>query len=160
MFSSNNTQNSYSKFEDDLILKQASLILRKRLQKDKTFVKNQEAVHELLRINYGSLEVEQFGCMFLNANYQLINDTVLFRGTVRSCATYPREIVREALLQNAVFVVLVHNHPSGSQIPSDDDIAMTHHLKDLLGGLDIVLFDHIIVAGLDVFSMRTAGYLG
>jgi DNA repair protein RadC len=150
---------TYTEWEEDVIIQNAKDILSKRLTQPLTFIKNIEAVNTLLQIEYGQLEVEQFGCMFLNSQYALINHQKLFRGTIQQCSTYPREIVREALLQNAVFVVLVHNHPSGHVAPSAADILVTDTLKDMLRLLDIVLFDHIIVAGLNILSMRQEGLL-
>lgn len=150
-----------SKFnlEEEYVLGQAKDILRKRLTNSQTFITNREAIYDLLRLEYGLLEIEQFGCMFLNSGYRLINDQKLFSGTVTDCATYPREIARTALLYNAVFVVLVHNHPSGKVTPSSADIVQTEHMKTLLASLDIALFDHIIVAGQNIFSMREMGLL-
>jgi DNA repair protein RadC len=43
-------------------------------------------------------------------------------------------------------LVLVHNHPSGSTDPSDDDMAMTRRLVDAGRLLGIEVLDHIIVA--------------
>ena len=39
------------------------------------------------------------------------------------------------------------------------DIFMTKKIKQILEGLDICLFDHFIVAGTTLFSMRAAGQL-
>lgn len=145
-------------YADD-ILEEALGILYRRLQEPGAVITNYAVLHQYIVSEYALLENEQFGCMFLDNAYRLINHKKLFRGTINQCATYPREIVREALLQNAVFVILIHNHPSMNPTPSKEDINMTSKLKEVLTVVDIALFDHIIVAGSNLFSMREEGLL-
>jgi DNA repair protein RadC len=61
------------------------------------------------------------------------------------------------LAENAVMVVLAHNHPSGLAIPSDEDIHTTRRLAAALSTVDIVLADHIVVADDDFVSMSQSG---
>ena len=64
----------------------------------------------------------------------------------------PREIFLEALSAKAVNILLVHNHPSGSCMPSSADMALTNHLKMLLDSLEIRLYDHLIIGGESEYS--------
>lgn len=144
---------------ENFVLAEARSIISKRLRQPGGVIGNIAAVQQYLTMEYGLLESEQFGCMFLDGSYALINHLKMFKGTINYCATYPREIAREALLQNATFVVLIHNHPSHSPLPSEDDKDMTLKIKEILAVLDIALFDHIIVAGPNLHSMRTSGNL-
>lgn len=141
------------------MLQEAKNIILGRMRKPGGMIRDVSVVAQYLQMEYGLLENEQFGCMFMNQNYELINHKKLFRGTISECATYPREIAREALLQNATYVVLVHNHPTYDKRPSQTDVDMTLKIKEILAVLDIVLFDHIIVAGPLFTSMRTTGHL-
>lgn len=145
--------------QENFVLSQARSIMLARMRKPGGVVSNPEILRQYLGTEYATLQSEQFGCMFLDNSYGLINHSKMFRGTINTCATYPREIAREALLQNAVFVILVHNHPAHNPIASPEDIAMSLKIKSLLASLDMVLFDHIIVAGANTFSMRGAGQL-
>lgn len=145
--------------EDELILSKARSIMLGRMSKPGGILDNLDVVRQYLLTEYGALEQEQFGCMFLNRSYALINHNRMFRGTVAHCNVYPREVAREALLQNASLVILIHNHPAHSTLPTDDDIVLTKHLQKLLESLDIQLLDHFIVAGANIFSMRTAKML-
>lgn len=145
--------------EEDGILAEAKTIMLDRIRKPGGVINSTSMVHQYLMGEYALLENEQFGCMFLDTSYGLINHLKLFRGTISHCSTYPREVAREALLQNAVFVILVHNHPAQHNLPSAEDIFMTKKIKQILEGLDICLFDHFIVAGTTLFSMRAAGQL-
>ena len=64
-----------------------------------------------------------------------------------------RRIVEAALRHNASCVVLGHNHPNGVAVPSTTDVETTRVLARLLRSMDIVLYDHIIVADGEYFSM-------
>ena len=75
------------------------------------------------------------------------------RGTIDESPVYTREIATRALLTNAKGVILSHNHPSGSAIPSRADIQTTKKIKDALAMLDINLFDHIIIGHDQTYSL-------
>lgn len=64
-----------------------------------------------------------------------------------------RRVVELALNMKATIVVLGHNHPSGVALPSCDDVALTHRLRNMLQGVGIQLEDHIIVADGDYVSL-------
>lgn len=64
-----------------------------------------------------------------------------------------KEIVRMALLTVSERVVLVHNHPSNSLIPSKEDIYLTNYTSKILEIFNIKLLDHIIVTEKDYYSM-------
>jgi DNA repair protein RadC len=149
-----------TKEQEDFILQQARSIMLGRMRQPGGVINDVGMIQQYLQSEYAALQNEQFGCMFLDSSYGLINHTRMFRGTINHCATYPREIAREALVQNAVFVILVHNHPAHNPLPSEDDVSMSLKIKELLASLDIVLFDHIIVAGTNMYSMRAGEKLG
>jgi hypothetical protein len=58
--------------------------------------------------------------------------------------------VREALLRNAVAVIVAHNHPSGVAEPSQAHVLITQRLRDALALVDIRVLDHLVVAGASV----------
>jgi DNA repair protein RadC len=66
---------------------------------------------------------------------------------------------REALKQNAAAVMLAHPHPSGVVESSQADEFITTRLKEALGLVDILVLDHIIVAGGDTTSFAERGLL-
>ena len=71
----------------------------------------------------------------------------------------PREIFVHALRYEAVYIVLVHNHPSGNVTPSEADIQSTLRIRQAGEVLGIGLSDHIVVAGDSYFSMLERGIL-
>ena len=105
------------------------------------------AVRDWLRLRLGSLPHEVFIALWLDAQNRLITDTELFRGTLTQTSVYPREVVKQALAQNAAAVIFAHNHPSGVAEASQADELLTRTLKQALALVDVKLVDHFIVAG-------------
>lgn len=90
-------------------------------------------------------EREVFAVMLLDNKGKLIEYRELFQGTLNRSAVFPREVARIALLRNAASVILVHNHPSGDNTPSEADISVTQSIKTALETVDIKMLDHLVV---------------
>lgn len=88
---------------------------------------------------------EIFACLMLDNRNRVITFRELFRGTIDGASVYPREVVKQALADNAAAVIFAHNHPSGVCEPSDADINITERLKKALALVDIRVLDHVIV---------------
>ena len=88
---------------------------------------------------------EVFACLLLNTQHQLICYQELFVGSINSSGIYPREVVKLVIRNNAAAVIFAHNHPSGSNTPSDSDKAITRRLKLALDLIDVPVLDHIII---------------
>ena len=95
----------------------------------------------------------------LDAKMKLLDCRQLGTGNTVSVSLDVRRIVQTALDQNASAVVLAHNHSSGFAIPSEEDIAVTLHVRQVLDSVGVQLVDHIVVAGDDFVSMADSGYL-
>jgi DNA repair protein RadC len=104
-------------------------------------------VTDYLKLLLSSEQAEQFVCLFLDNQNQLIRSEVLFKGTVNQTAVYPRQVVKRCLELNASSVIFAHNHPSGTPEPSRADQILTQTLKQGLALIDVQVLDHIIVAG-------------
>ncbi len=117
------------------------------------------SVRDYLRLFFAGQEHESFVVLFLDAQNRLIEAKELFRGTLTQTSVYPREIVKEALRQNAAAVILSHNHPSGVAEPSRADEVLTANLKQALSLVDVKVLDHFIVAGATTLSFAERGLL-
>ncbi|SDV49368.1 DNA replication and repair protein RadC [Chitinasiproducens palmae] len=116
-------------------------------------------VKDYLRLTLGMRSREIFMCLYLDARHRLIASEEASRGTLTQTAVYPREIVREALMRNAVAVIVAHNHPSGQAAPSEADQRLTYRLKAALELMDVRLLDHMIVTHDSVMSFAERGWL-
>ena len=88
---------------------------------------------------------EVFAFLMLDNRNRVIAFREMFRGTIDGASVYPREVVKQALADNAAAVIFAHNHPSGVGEPSQADIRITDRLKKALDLVDIRVLDHVIV---------------
>ena len=92
------------------------------------YLKSPRAVFEYLQYELKSLDKEIFMVIYLDANSGVIKTEKLFEGTLTEAVVYPREIFAKAINNRAVSLILVHNHPSGSLNPSQEDLNLTRKL--------------------------------
>jgi DNA repair protein RadC len=118
-----------------------------------------DTVRHYLQLHLARQAHELFAVMFLDAQNRLITMEVMFRGTLTQTSVYPREVVVRALKLEAAAVVLAHNHPSGTVLPSRADEALTQTLKSALALVDVRVLDHVIVAPGEALSMAQRGLL-
>lgn len=93
----------------------------------------------------GSLKKEVFKVALLDGANKLIRGVTVSEGTLNTSVVHPREVFRDALIEATAGVVLIHNHPSGDPMPSEDDIKITKQLIEAGKIFGIKVFDHIIV---------------
>ncbi|MDL2280290.1 DNA repair protein RadC [Selenomonadales bacterium OttesenSCG-928-I06] len=101
---------------------------------------------------------ESFFLICLDNQGNLNNAVLLHEGTIDEVSVYPRLVVEAAIRYNAAMVVLAHNHPSGSLVPSDDDKSTTIRVRTALNAISVRLIDHIIVAGTEYYSFSENGF--
>lgn len=126
----------------------------KSVLKEESVYCNPDRMDNYCRMIVGGKTIEEFHVLFLDAEYRLLEDWTHSVGTVNWSAVYPREIIKKALDLNARSVVLVHNHPTPNMSFSDDDVAITETLMDLLKAMGLALHDHFLVSGDIVYSIK------
>ncbi len=107
------------------------------------------------QIGYESQEVVY--ALFLNVRNQIVSFGKVFQGHNDSVGFKNRELFQQALKVSAVKIILAHNHPSGSTVPSRADIAMTQRLREAAELLNIEIIDHLIISSSAYFSFREQG---
>ncbi len=117
-----------------------------RWVKKETFSSTQDAVSYLsaLLVNQRN---EVFCVLALDSQNRLLAVEQVQKGSVNRTSIFPRQVVEVSLKHRATAVILAHNHPGGGAVPSAADRQLTQRLKKILGDLDIVVHDHIIIAG-------------
>lgn len=90
---------------------------------------------------------ESFWVIILDAQNNALGVEEVYRGSATGTAVRVAEVFRSAILMNAVGLVVVHNHPSGSLDASPEDLRMTADLVRASRLLDIDLLDHLVVNG-------------
>ncbi len=104
------------------------------------------------------LPKEEVRVLMFDGRHALIGESIISVGTVNSALSSPREIFLEALKFQAVYIMLIHNHPSGDPSPSRQDILMTKRVARAGQMMGIELSDHIIIGNKKYFSFRENNY--
>jgi DNA repair protein RadC len=133
----------------------AAFEVGKRLYKEKeksdVYINSPEDVVEEVK-EIRESKKEHFVALYLNARKKLIHKEVISIGTLDASLVHPREVFEPAVRELASQVIIVHNHPSGDEKPSEEDIKITKRIKEAGSLLGIDLADHIIITKKDYFS--------
>lgn len=140
----------------------AAIELGNRLHKKNNHIKeikivSAKSIYEYYKELLHDKKQEHFYCVYLDTKNRIIKDKLLFIGTVNHSIVHPREVFKEAYLVSATSFICVHNHPSGSVLPSQMDIMLTNQLKDAGNKLGIPLVDHVIVGEEEYYSFTENG---
>ena len=126
---------------------------------DKPAVSNSTDIAEFLQAKLKDKRREVFAVVFLNRANKVNHFKIISEGGITGTVADPRVILRTALEEDAVSIVLCHNHPSGSLKPSRADEELTLKIKEAARFLDIRVLDHIIVSDEGYFSFADEGLL-
>lgn len=100
------------------------------------------------------LEHEAVALLMLDSQLHVIGVEIIARGGLATAAVSPVDIFRPAVRAGASALVIAHNHPAGSVVPSQKDLEFTRAMMAAGAALDIDVLDHIIVAARGFQSLR------
>lgn len=126
---------------------------------EKTTIKSGSDVANYLQAKLKDYHHEVFGVVFLNRANKIKHFQIISKGGITATVADPRIILKRALEENAVNIILCHNHPSGNLKPSNADIEITRKIKEAAKLLDISVLDHIIIGEDKYFSFADEGML-
>ncbi len=109
------------------------------------------------RLQYKQHEV--FAVIYLNRANRINHYEVISEGGITGTVADPRIIMRKALENDAVNLILCHNHPSGNLKPSRQDEELTRKIQEAARLFDINVLDHIIVSNEGYFSFADEGIM-
>lgn len=141
----------------------AAIELGRRVQQSdpeqRPLLRNPESVYSLLGPRVIGKTKEELFVLALDMKGRLLGSTApVSNGGVNAVAVRPAEVFREAIVVEAVSVILAHNHPSGDPKPSAQDVAVTSALITAGETLDIQVQDHVILGHNSFVSMQREGY--
>ena len=125
----------------------------------KTVVGSSSEIAQYLKVKLKDYRQEVFAVLFLNRANKVNHFEIVSTGGITGTVADPRVILRKALEQDAVNIILCHNHPSGSLKPSKADEQLTAKIKEAARFLDIAVLDHIIVSEDGYYSFADEGLL-
>jgi len=95
-----------------------------------THLRNAQDIYAAFRERFEKTDREEFLVLLLSGKNKLLGFNVVSVGSLTSSLVHPREVFKPAILGNAASIALLHNHPSGDPIPSQEDLEITRHLRE------------------------------
>jgi len=129
------------------------------LEREPVVIHTASSVADWARPRIGGLHHEEVWVLCLDGRNRLRVARRVAQGGVHGCALTVKDVFRPAMSNSASAIVLVHNHPSGSAEPSQEDVAMTRDLALASDVLGIALLDHVIVTRRNSSSLSELGVI-
>lgn len=126
---------------------------------ERIIIKSTREIAEYLQTLLKDYAHEVFAVVFLNQANKINHFEIISSGGITGTVADPRVILKKALENNAVSIVLSHNHPSGNLRPSRADEELTKKIKEAAKYFDIKVLDHIIVSEDGFYSFADEGIL-
>lgn len=134
------------------------IVLRVITQANTTFpikVSSPQNVFEILRKDLFMKKRECLYLLSLDSRNNLIAKDLISVATINETLISTREVYRQALLRNAVCIVLAHNHPSNNATPSNEDLQLTEQIAQAGLRVGIKLIDHVIICDSNFCSIKS-----
>ena len=110
------------------------------------------------REHLGSLKKEVFYVVLLDAKNRKLKDVRVSEGSLTSSLVHPREVFQPIIRESAAAAILVHNHPSGDPMPSQEDLTITQRLREVGEVMGVHILDHLIIGNGRYVSFVDDGY--
>lgn len=141
----------------------AALELGRRRKKedapDRQQIQSSNDVYEIFQPLMADLPHEEFWVLLLNRSNRILDRIRVSQGGVSGTVTDIRLILKPAIEKLASSIILCHNHPSGNNRPSENDISITQKAKEAAKFMDISVLDHIIVCEKNYYSFADEGVI-
>jgi len=125
----------------------------------KDVIKSSREIANYIRLLLRDLHNEVFGVVFMNMANKVKHHEIISVGGITGTVADPRVIFKKALAEDAVSIILFHNHPSGNLQPSTADRELTKKITQAAKLLDMRILDHLIVSEEGYFSFADEGLI-
>lgn len=115
-----------------------------------------EECGEFLLERYKGFTNEVVSIICLDRKCNILRWVPILEGGRDSVQFNTKKIISAVVESDADSVVLAHNHPFGTALPSDDDVTSTILIRETLMHINVVLLDHIIICDDDFVSMASS----
>lgn len=129
---------------------------RRRIKPEGTKIETPADILPLIR-HYADRKQEHLISTSINGANEVMNIRVVSIGLVDRTSVHPREVFVDALIDRASGLIVAHNHPAGSLVPSAWDIEITKQLKEAGDVVGVTLMDHIIFNRTGYYSFLESG---
>ena len=137
-------------------------------------------IYESFKAHFAQLDREHFVVLLLDAKNVMLGFQTVSIGSLTSSLVHPREAYKLVVLYNdlaventqdmikevcahsirasAAAMSLMHNHPSGDPVPSQEDLHITKRLREVGDVLGIRVLDHLVFGDGRYLSFVDDGY--
>lgn len=126
---------------------------------ERTKITQSSDLFELFEPALLDLNHEEFWVTFMNGANKVLETKRLTQGGMKQTVVDVSMLLRMALERSAHAVAVAHNHPSGENYPSREDLQITQKIKTGCDAIGVRLLDHIIIAGGRYYSFADEGKL-
>lgn len=116
-----------------------------------------KVVFEALKESFNPFEEELY-LIALNTKNFVLKRFLIAKGAFNTVSSTASDVFRPLLLVGGNKFIMVHNHPSGSPEPSEDDIQYTRKIKKAADLMGLKFLDHLIFTNLKYYSFKENGY--
>lgn len=128
-------------------------------QENHRTIRSSQDVYEEIGHDLKDLSHEEFWILLLNRANKVIRRVRISQGGVAGTVVDAKIIFKKALELQATSMILVHNHPSGQNRPSDADRQITKKIIKAGSFLEIKVLDHVIISQHQFYSFADEGLM-
>lgn len=122
-------------------------------------IQSSQMAYEHIRTYLQDLQHEEFYVLLLNRANEIIRTERISVGGLSGTVADGKIIFRSALESGAHGLILIHNHPSGQLIPSENDKQLTRKMVEFGKYIDLPVLDHLIYCDHGYYSFADEGKL-
>ena len=135
----------------------SSIELGRRVYKDKDKINiklnSSKLIYNYMKDKLKYKKQEYFYVLYLDNKKYLIEEKLLFIGTLDKANVHPREVFKYAYLNSSKSIILIHNHPSNDTLPSNEDLLLTKNIIEIGKIMGIQVIDHLILGNNNYYSL-------
>jgi DNA repair protein RadC len=113
-----------------------------------------DKIFPILKTRFNPLQ-EEVWVLTVDPQLNLLEAHLVFRGTLNLTLAHLRDIFRTVLTDNSYGFFLAHNHPSGHQEPSPQDIHLTRRVQSASDLLEVEFLDHFVFTQKTCVSIKS-----
>ena len=122
-------------------------------------ISSSKDAYNIMRRHLVDLNHEEFWIILTGRSQKVLTKELVSKGGLSETVVDPKIIFSMALQHQASGIILIHNHPSGSLKPSQNDVYLTKRLSDAGKILGINIMDHLIISDNGYLSFGDEGII-
>ena len=115
---------------------------------------NDEYLFNKYKARFFQSNQEHLILIILNRRKHIIHESILYKGGGNFLKYSFKDIYKELAKYDGKYFYLLHNHPGGDSLPSNEDISATTDIALECKRLGLALLDHLIIGEESYYSFR------